>query len=141
MSAPRVLSRLALVVAAVTFGGGALLGACSSSNDNPQPNQNYQVEASTTLPDAPTGSTGDDASEDATPDVQEEPIVREDVVSCTLDQVTAPGDPSTKPTCWNCTPQIPSDFYNHCATPGVTCQPFDNSVLPGYDGGALSLQN
>jgi hypothetical protein len=33
--------------------------------------------------------------------------------------------------------QVNSDFLNRCAATGVTCVPFDNSRLPGYDGGAL----
>jgi hypothetical protein len=115
--------------------------ACSSSDDNGNPapiSPVYYVDASSnsdaTVPPGPSGD--DDAEIDAPSDVREEPIVRSDAASCTLNQAPAVGATST--TCWNCAPVLQTDFTNHCAAAGVLCAPFDNKArLPGYDGGAL----
>jgi hypothetical protein len=140
MAAINILRRTGLALAAVTLGPALVIAACSSNSDNPTPpNTIYQVDATSTLPDSSTGnqdetSTGDDGGTGA--DVKEEPIVREDA-ACSVDKPAAQGAPTTNASCWNCAPQVNADFLNQCAATGVTCVPFDNSRLPGYDGGAL----
>jgi hypothetical protein len=141
MVAINILRRTSLVFAAATLGPALVIAACSSNGDNPiPPTTNYQVDATSTPPDSSTGnqdetSTGDDGGTGA--DVKEEPIVREDAQACTPSKPAAQGAPTTNASCWNCAPQLNADFLNQCAATGVTCVPFDNSRLPGYDGGAL----
>jgi hypothetical protein len=142
MAAIQSSRRARLLVAAAIASAltGAVVVACSSNDNNPQPpNQQYDVDASNTVPDAPT-STGDDASnpnpgdDGSTADVREEPVPRD--AACLIDQPAAQGAPANS-TCYDCQPGINSDFLNHCAATGIVCVPFDNSRLPGYDGGAL----
>jgi hypothetical protein len=134
----------ALVAAAVSFVVvGAVVVACSSNDSNPTPPEmNYPVDASNTLPDVTTAgdetSTTTPGDEASTADVVEEPIPRD--AACLIDRPAAQGAPSSS-SCWNCTPGLNTDFLNHCAATGVTCVPFDNSRLPGYDGGALPSTN
>jgi hypothetical protein len=139
MAALKILRGTTLALVAAALLPAVLVGACSSNNDNPTPPiQTYPVDATSTVQDTGTGnqdetSTGGD---DAAADVKEEPIVREDAQACTASMPAAQGAP-TSSSCWNCAPQVNSDFLNQCAATGVTCVPFDNSRLPGYDGGAL----
>jgi hypothetical protein len=136
-----------LVLASTVFVPSVLVVACSSDNaTNPTPpTPTYALEASAPSGDDAT-APGDDATtnpadDSSTPvaDAKEEPIVREDVRACTLSQPAALGAPDAG--CWNCAPQLPSDFLNKCAGTGVTCAAFDNGRLPGYDGGALPPTN
>jgi hypothetical protein len=137
----RFSATLAAVVASTAL-ASAVVAACSSDNNNPAPpNQVYNVEAGTTQPDSASSGSGDDGSTtpsgddgSAAADVKEEPVPRD--AACLIDQPAAQGAASTS-ACWNCAPGINSDFLNHCAATGVVCVPFDNSRLPGYDGGAL----
>jgi hypothetical protein len=142
MVAISILRRTGLAFAAATLGPALVIAACSSNSDNPTPpNTIYQVDATSTLPDSSTGNQdetstgGDDGGTGA--DVKEEPIVREDAQACTASKPAAQGAPTTNASCWNCAPQVNADYLNQCAATGVTCVPFDNSRLPGYDGGAL----
>jgi hypothetical protein len=125
----------------------AALGvACSSNDTNPQPPGTvYYVDASnqndstTPIPGDET-NPGDDNTDDSgsVPDARPD-VARGDAQACTLAQAPSLGSQATS--CWNCVPVIPSDFLNKCAGTGVTCVPFDNYRLPGYDGGALPALN
>lgn len=137
---------LALALVSVALVPGALVVACSSDNANPiPPPPVYSFEGG---PD--TGiQGGDDSSspgEDASADAGDaRAIIPEDAAACTLAHLPAPGSPASG--CWNaadlvnCIPQKDLEFANQCAVTGVTCSPFDNSRLPGYDGGALPSYN
>jgi hypothetical protein len=138
------LLALALVSAAIV--PGALVVACSSNNANPTPPPVYLFEGG----QQDTGTPGEDSSspvgEDASADGGDaRAIIPEDAAACTLAHLPAPGSPVSG--CWNatdlvhCVPQLDLEFANQCAGTGVTCAPFDNTRLPGYDGGALPSYN
>lgn len=136
---PRKNLRLAGGAIVSALIASSIVLACSSNdNNNPTPTTPvYTLDGASN--DSTVTTPSDDASEDATNDVVEEPIIRSDAAACTLSQPPATG--STGTSCWNCASVEVSDFLNHCAGTGVLCQPFDNTRLPGYDGGALPPLN
>jgi hypothetical protein len=156
MSSSNTLSskKARLVVFALTAGlvpPVAFMAACSSSNNsNPvPPAPTYDVDATANLPDGsnPQGddaSAGDDAAAADAADARV--IIPEDAQACTLARLPAQGAPASDAGCWNaadpnCKAQTDPQFLNQCAGTGVTCARFDNSRLPGYDGGALPSFN
>jgi hypothetical protein len=133
------LAALALGLAIVAPVG--LVAACSSSSGgNPTPivyDANVATDSPTVTSDDDAGDSGKDVAigpEDAANDVREEPIVLEDAQACTSNQAPAQGAPADAG-CWSCAPQSTPEFLNQCAGSGVTCATFDNSRVPGWDGG------
>jgi hypothetical protein len=145
MGSPKILRRAAVpfaLLVSVVAAPAALVAACSSNNDQnpvpPVPTYNVPDATTNTSPDSSSGGGGDDSSTGTT-DAHEEPAVRDDAASCNVSAPAALGAPDSG--CWSCEPVLPSDFLNHCAGTGVTCVPFDNGRLPGFDGGALPPTN
>jgi hypothetical protein len=141
MASPKILRRAALLLGAAAAVPAVFVAACSSNNNtNPVPPvPTYNVpDATTPSPDSSTVNPGDDSSTEPA-DAHEEPAVRDDAASCNVSAPAALGAPDSG--CWSCAPVLPSDFLNHCAGTGVTCVPFDNGRLPGFDGGALPPTN
>lgn len=141
------LAALAAISALVV--PAAFVAACSSDNNsNPSPVVTY--DANTAPPDSsntteePDAATGSDVAvspgEDASSDVREEPIVPEDAQACTASRAPAQGA-SASAGCWSCVPQSKVEYLNQCATTGVLCVKFDNTRVPGYDGGAPAPLN
>jgi hypothetical protein len=149
MGAIKNLRLAALAVLSALVVPAAFVAACSSDNNsNPAPVVTFDAntaspDSSTTTeePDATTGSDGAVSPvEDASTDVREEPIVPEDAQACTASHAPAQGA-SADAGCWSCAPQSAAEYLNQCATTGVLCVKFDNSRVPGYDGGAPAPLN
>jgi uncharacterized cupin superfamily protein len=145
MAAKKSFYLAALALGLAVVAPAALVAACSSSSGgNPTPivyDANVATDSPTVTSDDASSSSSDSGQdvaigpEDAaTGDVREEPIVLEDAQACSANQAPAQGAPADAG-CWSCAPQSTPEFLNQCAVSGVTCVTFDNSRVPGWDGG------
>jgi hypothetical protein len=140
MATTTTFRRWGAVLVSALLVPGALVAACSNSNDNPTPPPNVY-----TIPDTGTSAQSNDSgtgvqqgtdgsggnSEDSPVAVDSAPTLKDgapvqDAASCESDGG-----------CWSCSPVTTPQFLNQCSS--SQCSPFSNSVLPGYDGSAASL--
>jgi hypothetical protein len=129
MASSSKLRRLGAVLVLAMLVPTALVAACSSSNDNPQPAAPVYSLGDTGAP-APGADSGtgvvqaDDASSHAdAPLTQLDGALVQDAASCTTDAG-----------CWSCTPITNPEFLNQCTS--SQCSPFSNTTrLPDWDGG------
>jgi hypothetical protein len=149
----------ALAIVTTSLLSWALLGACSSSNSNPQPIV-YNLDAALdgNLTHKPDSSTH--TSTDGSPDGKRDVALSKDVVTPPAD-VGLPTDGALPADalvdvhildgsyvdasvcgsdggCYKCTPTTNDEFLNQCTA--SACTPFDNTTrLPNYDGGLPPL--